>query len=161
MSFDQAFALTVSPAVEGGYVNNPRDPGGETKYGISKRSYPNLDIKNLTLDQASAIYRSDFWDVCCCDDLPAPIAGFVFDASVVQGQGWAPKMLQAAVGTATDGVIGPKTVAAISKVTVADLHATIGWLREQRFRQTADFSDFGHGWITRLFRVAAASISFT
>ena len=55
---------------EGGYVNDPQDPGGETNWGISKRSYPGEDIKNLTLDQAAAIYRRDYWDMARAGDLP-------------------------------------------------------------------------------------------
>ena len=58
-SFDLAIPIVLEN--EGGYVNDPADPGGETKYGISKRSYPALDIKNLTVEQATAIYLRDFW----------------------------------------------------------------------------------------------------
>ena len=63
MSFDRIIEFTLQE--EGGYVNNPADPGGMTKYGISKRSYPNLDIANLTIDQAKAIYERDFWNQLC------------------------------------------------------------------------------------------------
>jgi lysozyme family protein len=161
MSFDQAFSLTVSPAVEGGYTNNPSDPGGATKYGISQSAYPSLDIANLTLVQAQAIYLRDYWDACHCSSLPACIAGLVFDAAVNQGADWARRALQSAVGASTDGVIGPKTLAAVSAADVATLHATIGWLREARYRSLADFTTFGHGWIIRLCRVIAATASFT
>ncbi len=57
---------------EGGYSNDPYDSGGETKYGISKRSYPNLDIKNLTLEQAKEIYKRNYWDKIDGDNLPYP-----------------------------------------------------------------------------------------
>lgn len=161
MSFDQAFSLTVSPAVEGGYVNNPADPGGATKYGISQRSYPSIDIASLTLDQARAIYQRDYWDACRCDALTPAVAGLLFDAAVNQGAGWAVRALQSALGVATDGAIGPKTLAAAEAADPATLHATIGWLRESRYRQLADFSTFGHGWIVRLCRVIAATAAFT
>jgi lysozyme family protein len=161
MSFDQAFALTVSPAVEGGYVDNPDDTGGETRFGISKASYPSVDIANLTLAGAEVIYQRDYWLACHCDALPPPVAGLVFDAAVNQGAGTAARMLQSAVGAATDGDIGPKTLTAISKADPATLHATIGWLREARYRQDGDFPTFGHGWIIRLMRVTAATASFT
>ena len=59
--FDKAFEFTIG--VEGGYVNDPSDPGGETKFGVSKKSYPNLDIKNLTITQAKEIYYKDYWIV--------------------------------------------------------------------------------------------------
>lgn len=161
MSFDQAFALTVSPAVEGGYVSDPADPGGETKYGISKAAYPSIDIASLTLDAAKAIYQRDYWMACRCDALPPTVAGLLFDAAVNQGAGWARQALQSAAGVATDGVIGPKTLAAAAAADPATLHATIGWLREARYRSLTDFPTFGHGWIIRLCRVIAATAAFT
>jgi lysozyme family protein len=161
MSFLQAFELTVSPAVEGGYVDDPTDPGGATKYGISQAAYPSVDIASLTLEGAQAIYQNDYWNAVKADTLPPPIAGLLFDAAVNQGQGWAAKALQSAVGVSTDGVLGPKTLAAVKGSDPATLHATIGWLREARYRQDADFATFGHGWIIRLCRVIAATAAFT
>lgn len=67
---------------EGGYVNNPHDPGGETNWGISKRSYPHLDIKGLTKEQAIAIYKKDYWEKCGCDKLDYPLDIIVFDTAV-------------------------------------------------------------------------------
>lgn len=72
---------------EGGYVNHPDDPGGETKYGISKRAYPDLDIKSLTLDDAKSIYRRDYWDASNCDSFDLPLAVVVFDSAVNCGVG--------------------------------------------------------------------------
>lgn len=72
MNFDEAFERTLGH--EDGYVDDPRDPGGETKWGISKRSYPHLDIKNLTQDQAKGIYRTDFWNRINADRLPDGVA---------------------------------------------------------------------------------------
>jgi lysozyme family protein len=161
MSFAQAFALTVSPAVEGGYVNNPADKGGATKYGISQAAYPSLDIASLTLADAQAIYQRDYWAACQCDVLPPPVAGLLFDAAVNHGQGWARKALQSAVGASTDGVIGPKTLAAVKAADPATLHATIGQLRDAAYHQDTDFPTFGRGWIIRLCRVVAASAAFT
>ena len=79
-SFDNAFDRVIGH--EGGYVNNSKDPGGETKYGISKRAYPTLDIKSLTLADAKAIYKRDYWDRAQCDALPPGVAFDVFDAAV-------------------------------------------------------------------------------
>ena len=74
--------------VEGGYVNDPVDPGGETKYGISKRSYPQVDIKNLTLDGAAEIYERDFWNRMRLSELTSQrIAWKVFDIEVNTGRG--------------------------------------------------------------------------
>lgn len=70
---------------EGGYVNDPRDPGGETKYGISKRAYPHLDIKGLTEAEAKEIYRKDYWDKTGCGSLEWPLCFVHFDACVNLG----------------------------------------------------------------------------
>lgn len=100
---------------EGGYTLDPNDHGGETNFGISKRRYPNVDIKNLTKEEAKELYRKDFWHECKCDELPSPLAMAVFDAAVNQGEGAAKRMLQIAAMVEVDGVIGDKTVGAASK----------------------------------------------
>lgn len=66
----------------GGYVNNPADPGGETKYGISKRAHPEEDIKNLTLARALELYKEFYWDANACDEIPMPKAIAVMDTKV-------------------------------------------------------------------------------
>jgi len=83
----------IIPA-EGGYVNNPSDPGGETNYGISKRQYPNVDIKNLSLADALAIYEKDYWDPSW-EKLGFPLAMCMMDTSVNMGRGVAEKCLMA------------------------------------------------------------------
>lgn len=90
-SFDSAFSFVIGS--EGEYSNDPDDPGGETKYGISKRAYPHLDIKNLTLDDAKSIYWQDYWDKADCDNLPNPLDICVFDTAVNQGVGRAKLLL--------------------------------------------------------------------
>lgn len=82
-NFESAFAIIVG--VEGAYVNDPKDPGGETRWGISKRRYPNEDIKNLTLERAREIYQRDFWNTYKCDVMPWEQALLVFDAAVNGG----------------------------------------------------------------------------
>jgi lysozyme family protein len=99
---------------EGGYTLDPNDPGGETKFGISKKAYPNLDIKNLTREDAIEIYQRDYWKPCRCDDLPRHFAFIVFDSAVNQGPRVAIRLLQIALGVSVDGIIGPKTLAAAS-----------------------------------------------
>lgn len=84
---------------EGGYVNSKNDRGGETKYGIAKRFYPNLDIKNLTVDQAKAIYKRDYWDKIKADSLPGHLREVAFDAAVNQGVPTAKRMLTQAEGS--------------------------------------------------------------
>ena len=80
---------------EGGYSNDPRDPGGETKYGISKRSYPNEDIKNMTLERAKEIYYQNYWLKTGCDGLPFPFNIIVFDTAVNMGRKRASEFLNA------------------------------------------------------------------
>jgi lysozyme family protein len=81
--FDSAFGIVVG--IEGGYVNDPQDPGGETKYGISRRRYPNEDIRNLTLDRAKFLYQRDYWNTQGCDKLEWTEALLVFDCAVNGG----------------------------------------------------------------------------
>jgi len=101
MNFDQAFDRLIG--AEGGYVNNPADPGGETQWGISKRAYPTLDIKALTRDAAKAIYLNDVWARARLDQLAPALAFQVFDAAVNHGAEGATRMLQrAAYGQAPD-----------------------------------------------------------
>lgn len=84
MSFEQALKFVLER--EGGYVNDPADPGGETKYGISKKSYPNVDIRHLTPELAAVIYQSDYWAPAGCDDLEPGLALVVFDTAVNCGK---------------------------------------------------------------------------
>ena len=90
-NFDKALEFTFR--WEGGYVDDPDDPGGETKYGITKRTYPNEDIKNLTKERAKEIYKKDFWDAAGCQDLKWPVNCVVFDMAVNMGVGRAKKIL--------------------------------------------------------------------
>jgi len=100
---------------EGGYVNDPKDSGGETKYGISKRAYPNLDIKNLTLQNAKAIYKKDYWDRIKGDLIKSQeIAESIFDFAVNAGVKTASKMAQLVLDVKPDGIIGPKTLKALN-----------------------------------------------
>ena len=100
MNFDQAFDRLLGH--EGGYVNDSRDPGGETNWGISKRSYPNVDIKALTQADAKAIYRRDFWAPVRADELPDVVRFDVFDAAVNHGVSQSAKWLQRAAGAQPD-----------------------------------------------------------
>jgi lysozyme family protein len=97
---------------EGGEVNDPSDSGGHTKFGISKRSYPHVDIASLTRDRALDIYRTDYWSRAGCHDLPAALALVVFDHAVLSGPRTAVAALQRAVLVTADGIVGPATIAA-------------------------------------------------
>lgn len=84
-NFDRSIAFVLKH--EGGYVNDPRDAGGETNYGISKRAYPELDIKALTVVEATEIYRRDYWQKAGCDALDWPLCLVVLDTAVNMGVG--------------------------------------------------------------------------
>lgn len=117
-NFDRAIKHILKH--EGGYVNNPSDPGGETNYGICKRVYPNLDIKHLTLEEAIAIYRRDYWRFYY-DRLPYPVAAKVFDQAVNMGHKQAHKILQRALGVVDDSIIGEATIAAANSQPVEQI----------------------------------------
>ncbi len=99
---------------EGGYVNNPADAGGETNMGISKREYPNLDIKNLTEEQAIEIYRDGYWKKHYSEITDQFIADKLFDCGVLFGVGTVVKILQTALNNLADGVFGPATLLAVN-----------------------------------------------
>lgn len=149
MTFDHAFDALISH--EGGYVWNPADPGGETKFGISKRQYPSLDIRNLTLADAKAIYLRDYWQRAQCDRLPPDLAFDVFDAAVNSGVGTAIRWLQRAAGVADDGVVGPLTLAAIQRLDdTSALRARYSGHRLEFMTRLSTWDVFGKGWARRM-----------
>jgi lysozyme family protein len=155
--FDRAFRLVVGH--EGGYVNHPQDPGGETKFGISKRAYPHLDIPSLTLEQAAKIYRADYWRPLRCADLPWPVAIVLFDGGVNSGVGTAAKLLQLCLGVKADGVIGPVTLAAAAKRGARDLAAEMIARRLLLMSGLPTWRVFGLGWSRRLARLAMDAVT--
>ena len=135
---------------EGGYVNDPRDPGQETRWGISKRAYPHLDIRNLTRAQAVDIYRRDFWQRVRGDELPREFAFQALDAAVNHGIGNAVRWMQRAAGVADDGVIGPVTLAAVQRAQPADLVLRFNAERLRFYAKLTTFATFGRGWVNRV-----------
>lgn len=135
---------------EGGYVFDKRDPGGETNWGISKRSYPAVDIKRLTRAQAVEIYRRDFWLAQQCDKLPPAIAFQLLDAGINHGPGNAIRWLQAAAGTAQDGALGPLTLAAVRRADQNDLLLRFNAARLDFYASLSTFATFGRGWVRRV-----------
>lgn len=148
MNFDEAFERLLGH--EGGYVNHPHDPGGETKFGISKRSYPAEDIKALTVEQAKAIYKRDFWGPAGCDAIPEALRFDVFDTAVNSGVSAAVKMLQRAVGEDVDGVLGPLTLQAISSIPATRLSARYNATRLAFMSDLPTWPTFGRGWAKRI-----------
>lgn len=135
---------------EGGYVNDARDPGGETKFGIAKRSYPGVDIKGLTRDAAKAIYKRDFWDRVQGDTLPRQFAFQALDAAVNHGIGNAVRWMQRAVGAADDGIIGPVTLGKVQRFDPADLVLLFNAERLEFYAKLSTFDAFGRGWTRRV-----------
>lgn len=146
--FEQCFERLIGH--EGGYVFDARDPGGETKYGISKRAYPQIDIKALTLIHAQAIYRRDYWDKCRCGELPEGVAFDVFDAAVNSGPAQAARWLQGAVGAQADGIIGPATLAAVRKLPASTVRARLSGVRLDFMTNLPTWPAFGKGWARRI-----------
>lgn len=148
MLFDEAFSKLIGN--EGGYVNDPKDPGGETKYGISKRSYPGEDIANLTLDRAKEIYKRDFWAPVGCDAVPDELKFDLFDTAVNSGVQAALKLLQRACGEHDDGVLGPLTLQAVQSVPAARLRARFAGHRLHLMTGLPTWERFGRGWAHRV-----------
>lgn len=148
MTFDVVFDRTVG--IEGGYVNDPNDPGGETNWGISKRVYSNVDIKALTRDDAKVIYKRDFWDRLAAEKLPDGPAYQLFDFAVNSGIETAVRALQRAVGVADDGHWGPVSQAATDKMSLSDLVLRINSQRLDFMTRLNNWPTAGRGWARRI-----------
>jgi len=148
MDFEHSFIKLIGH--EGFYVNNPNDKGGETKYGISKRAYPNLDIKALTIDGAKRIYRMDYWDKCKCNDLPDAVRFDVFDAAVNSGVKQAILWLQGALNVSTDGIIGQQTIKAAQAMNGERLSMKYNGTRLLFMTKLSSWPTFSKGWARRI-----------
>lgn len=146
MNFDTAFDRLIGH--EGGYSNDPRDPGGETSFGISKRSYPNVAIKALTRDGAKEIYRRDFWDVL--GDADPAIKFQLFDFAVNGGLATGVRKLQAAIGVADDGHWGAKSAAALLAMEKNDVLLRFNAQRLRYYTSLSLWGTYGKGWTNRV-----------
>lgn len=147
MRFEDAVEIILYH--EGGYVNDPNDPGGETNFGISKRAHPNVDIKNLTKEEAIAIYRKHYWEKMNCDALPSLLRLPAFDCAVNQGVSRASKWLQEAAGVKQDGIIGPQTLLALHGPPIAAILPRFNSSRLNAYLSNENFGRFGRGWMKR------------
>ncbi len=146
-------------AAEGGLVNNPKDPGGVTKFGISQRSYPALDIRALSLDEAKAIYQRDYWDKVQGEALPAGLDLLLLDHAVNAGPARAVRLLQHLVGVPEDGLMGPVTLAEVAIADPQDLIARFSELRLDFYRDLPTWRHFGAGWSRRVHRTRRAALA--
>lgn len=159
-TFEKAFEdLLVN---EGGYTDDPKDRGnwtsgvvgqGElkgTKYGISAMSYPNLDIKNLSIETAKAIYYRDFWAGCKLDLMEPVLAQQLFDSIIQHGKVRTIKLLQQTLGTTSDGIIGPQTVNLVRCSNQKELALKFISLRLSYYTQIKTFNLYGKAWVNRM-----------
>lgn len=151
---------------EGGFVNHPADPGRATNFGVTQatlaawRGKPvtEQDVRDLTRDEAGAIYRARYWMPIKGDALPPGVDLAVMDFAVNSGQAKAAMMLQQVVGVAQDGAIGPLTLAAVG---AADPRAVVTGLCDARMaflRSLSIWPTFGKGWTRRVSEVKAAAL---
>lgn len=157
-------ALDFTLRWEGGYVNDPADPGGATNKGVTQSTYdawragkklPKQPVRQITHSEVGAIYESRYWNACRCGELPAPVDLVVFDTAVNCGVGRASRWLQQALGVGADGEVGPKTVAAAQAH-----HAPVELARQVSRLRAAHYSaivasnpklkKFLNGWTNRL-----------
>tara|TARA_R110000796_G_scaffold65692_1_gene151583 strand:- start:127 stop:651 length:525 start_codon:yes stop_codon:yes gene_type:complete len=158
---------------EGGYVNHPKDPGGETNLGVTKRVYEEWggtkDMKDLLVEDVAPIYLKNYWDRMKCSLLPSGLDLCVFDFGVNAGPGRAAKYLQTMIGTVADGGIGPNTLKAVgawmSKIGNAGSIKDYQDRRQVYYEGLSTFATFGKGWTRRVnettesaLKIAADSI---
>lgn len=151
MKFDQAFDILIGH--EGGYVNHPNDPGGETMWGVTARvarkdGYRG-DMRDLPRERAKDIYRRLYWAPVRADELPAAVRFDVFDGAVNSGPAQSVTWLQRALGVDDDGKLGPKTLAAAHAADPA-LPARFNGHRLQFMTDLGNWGSFGKGWARRI-----------
>ena len=146
-------------------MNHPADPGGMTNLGVTKRVWEEwtgkpateADMRSLTPAMGGPLYKKRYWDAVRGDDLPSGVDLCVFDCAVNAGVGRASKFLQQAVGVPADGVIGPKTLAAVTAKPADEVIEAFCNLRGAHFKSLSTFATFGKGWMNRLGAVEAES----
>lgn len=147
ITFEKAIERVL--AHEGFYSNDPEDPGGETKWGISKNAYPHLNIAILTRESAIAIYKRDYW-MPVAHTVPNAVAFQVLDAAVNHGIGNAIRLLQRAVDAADDGHWGPASKAAAKRLSEDDLLFRFLAERLSFMTKLRKWDSFGRGWVRRI-----------
>ena len=142
---------------EGGFVNHPKDPGGITNLGVTKKTWQEWvghevsadDMKALKPEDVKPLYHNRFWDACKCDDLPTGVDYCVFDTAVNSGKVRAIKFLQSVVGAVPDGAIGPITIASANNKGSRLIIEQFCDKREAFWRSLPTFETFGKGWLRR------------
>ena len=166
-NFDTAFEHMLKE--EGGYTNHPRDPGGMTNLGVTKQVWEEwvghpVDekaMRALTPEMVKPLYKRKYWDKVRGDDLPDGIDMIVFDTAVNSGPGRAVKFLQGCIGTDMDGVIGPKTLAAVRAANPKKLVEDYAKRRLSFLHELPTWDAFGKGWSNRVARVQNVASEMT
>lgn len=152
MNFDTAFTRLLGH--EGGYSDHAADPGGKTRYGITEAVARTAgyrgDMRELPLDLAKRIYRTEYWDAVKAEQLPPGVRYAVFDAAVNSGVGQSIKWLQRAAGVTADGVIGPQTLGAVNQFTAESLRLRVLSQRLRFMAALPTWPSFGRGWANRI-----------
>lgn len=152
---------------EGGWSDDPRDPGGATMKGVTLavfkehlgRDASKDELRNISDEHLGALYKSRYWDKSKCDDLKAGVDLSVFDLAVNGGVGRAAKILQRCVGAVEDGVIGPKTMALVNEVPATVLINRFAKERREFYKSLKAFEHFGKGWLRRTDECEQASLN--
>lgn len=144
----------VGSVSNGGYTHDPLDPGGETKWGIAKRSHPNVDVKNLTLEEASKIYHDEYWIPMHLDKINNELLKLhLFDMGVNAGIKTAVRLLQIALSITSDGLIGPHTETKTNEfegdIVTLYKQARIDYYNKI-VKTTPTSIKFLHGWLNRI-----------
>ncbi len=152
MNFDAAIKHVLE--VEGDFSDHKDDPGGATRFGITeavaRRAGYRGDMRELPLDLAKRVYRHEYWDAVRADELPAGIRLVMFDAAVNSGVGQAVRWLQRAVGVVDDGVIGPRTLAAVGALSADSVRMRVLAQRLRFMAGLPNWPAFSRGWARRV-----------
>jgi len=151
---------------EGGYVNHPKDPGGETNLGVTKKVYEDFggtkDMKDLTVEDVAPIYEKNYWGRMKCDSIPSGLDLCVFDFGVNAGTGRSAKFLQTMIGTTADGGIGPNTLSKLSDYIdengVEEAIKNFQLERQGYYESLSTFETFGKGWTRRVEETTDAAL---
>ena len=141
---------------EGGWVNNPADPGGETNLGVTKKVWEEWighevkTMKGLTPADVAPMYQAKYWMACYANQLPVGVDYMAFDAAVNMGPGRAVKLLQEAMGCVPDGVIGPRTMQLIAQKDPKDVVDAYSNRKISFYESLPTFGTFGKGWLKRV-----------
>jgi lysozyme family protein len=162
-NFEKCLELVLKS--EGGWVNHPSDPGGETNLGVTKRvweeyvGHPVESLKKLTKEDVAPLYEQKYWRPCYGEVLPRGLDFVVFSMGINAGTGRSIKLLQQSIGCVPDGVIGPKTRGLISDSNSATLIAKFSEARREYYRSLKNFPIFGKGWLNRVDHEEAEALS--